>query len=245
MRSQTVRKAVGAALLLLAAFGFFVFVYRLCVYHYEYDPQYSPVDYGKFNILSYFTVQSNFACYVYFLFAGLALLGVKKAEKIGFSKVFGGLVTLYVLVAGITYTAGIPMGLTPPFKWDTAAHGFSSFIQIYYHMIIPPAALLYWLFPATEKETPRRVLPLSAVYPLVYSVFSILRGRFGAMRYVPYPFYDPAFLWGLVNKSDPVNEPVAYLMMAGLLVFGIGLFVALMAILRALGNRRVRRLEKS
>ena len=54
--SASKSKLLGTVLLILALFGFFVFIYRLCYYHYEYDPQYSPVDYGKYNILSYFTV---------------------------------------------------------------------------------------------------------------------------------------------------------------------------------------------
>ncbi len=93
-------KLVGAVLLAIALFGFAVFIYRLSYYIYEYDARYYPVDYGRFNILFFFTVQSNFFAYVYFLFAGLAILGVKKAEKIGFHSGIGTLVTLYVVAAG-------------------------------------------------------------------------------------------------------------------------------------------------
>ena len=89
--SASKSKLLGTVLLILALFGFFVFIYRLCCYHYEYDPQYSPVDYGKYNILSYFTVQSNFFAYVYFLCAALSIFGVKKAEKIGFNPYIGAL----------------------------------------------------------------------------------------------------------------------------------------------------------
>ena len=89
--SASKSKLLGTVLLILALFGFFVFIYRLCYYHYEYDPQYSPVDYGKYNILSYFTVQSNFFAYVYFLCAALSIFGVKKAEKIGFNPYIGAL----------------------------------------------------------------------------------------------------------------------------------------------------------
>ncbi|MFR2670634.1 MAG: hypothetical protein ACLS87_06225 [Acutalibacteraceae bacterium] len=156
--SASKSKLLGTVLLILALFGFFVFIYRLCCYHYEYDPQYSPVDYGKYNILSYFTVQSNFFAYVYFLCAALSIFGVKKAEKIGFNPYIGALVTVYVLVAGITYCAGIPMGLTPPFKWDTPAHSMSSFIQVYYHMIMPPAALIVWFFPVYRPCNRQKML---------------------------------------------------------------------------------------
>lgn len=234
-------KWVGAVLLLFALFGFFVFVYRLCYYAYEYDPEYSPVDYGKYNILSYFTVQSNFFCYVYFLFAALGIFGVEKAKKIGFHPAVGALVTVYVLVAGITYTAGIPLGMTPPFKWDTPAHSMSSFIQVYYHMIIPPAALILWCFPFTNQRLTKKTLVLSGIYPLVYSLFSIVRGRFSDPTYYPYPFYNPEFIWGMVSKNTPVNFVGAYLLMAVLLVFGISLFVGITALIVWVHNKKVRR----
>ena len=235
----TKNKIVGAVLLTMALFGFAVFVYRLSFYIYEYDAQYSPVDYGKFNILSYFTVQSNFFAYVYFLFAGLAIFGVKKAEKIGFSTTFGALITLYVLVAGVTYCAGIPLKLTPPFQWDTAYHRMSAVIQIYYHMIIPPAALLLWCFPFRRERLEKRCVLLSGVYPLVYSLFSLVRGRFSDPVYYPYPFYDPAFVWRAVMKERPLNLIGAYGLIALLLVFGVGLFMGLCAVLVRIHNARV------
>lgn len=171
-------KLLGTVLLILALFGFFVFIYRLCYYHYEYDPQYSPVDYGKYNILSYFTVQSNFFAYVYFLCAALSIFGVKKAEKIGFNPYIGALVTVYVLVAGITYCAGIPMGLTPPFKWDTPAHSMSSFIQVYYHMIMPPAALIVWFFPFTDRAIGKNALAVGNLSACLFDFFNGARKIF-------------------------------------------------------------------
>ena len=80
--SASKSKLLGTVLLILALFGFFVFIYRLCYYNYEYDPQYSPVDYGKYNILSYFTVQSNFFAYVYFLCAAGQTEGWRDQEKL-------------------------------------------------------------------------------------------------------------------------------------------------------------------
>ena len=235
----TKNKAVGVILLVMALFGFAVFIYRLCYYKFEYDAQYSPIDYGKFNILSYFTVQSNFFAYVYFLLAGLAILGVKKAEKIGFHSTFGALVTLYVLVAGITYCTGIPMKLTPPFQWDAAYHRMSAVIQIYYHMIMPPAALLLWFFPFRKERLTVRTVLLSGVYPLAYSVFSIIRGRFSDPTYYPYPFYDPAFVWSTVMKDRLLNLIGAYGIIAALLVIGIGSFIAFCAVLVWIHNKRI------
>lgn len=233
-------KAVGAALFILSIFGFMLIAHRLSFYVFEYDPQYSPVDYGKFNILSYFTVQSNFFAYVYLLFASLSVFGVKKTQKIGFNPTIGALVTVYVLVAGITYCAGIPMGLTPPFKWDTAVHSMSSFIQVYYHMIMPVAVLILWLFPFTDEKLTKKCLALSGIYPLVYSIFSIVRGAFSNPAYYPYPFYNPEFVWQTVLKDKPINTPAAYLIICALLAVGISLFVGITAVIMLLHNKRIK-----
>lgn len=234
-------KAVGAALFILSIFGFMLIAHRLSFYVFEYDPQYSPVDYGKFNILSYFTVQSNFFAYVYLLFASLSIFGVKKAQKIGFNPTIGALVTVYVLVAGITYCAGIPMGFTPPFKWDTSVHSMSSFIQVYYHMIMPVAVLVLWLFPFTDEKLTKKCLALSGIYPLVYSIFSIVRGAFSNPTYYPYPFYNPEFVWQTVMKDKPLNTPVAYLIICALLAVGISLFVGITAVIMLLHNKRIKK----
>ena len=233
-------KTVGVVLLLFALLGFAVFLHRLSFYVYEYSAQYSPIDYGKFNILSYFTVQSNFFAYVYFLFAALSIFGVKKAEKIGFNPVIGAFVTVYVLIAGITYCAGIPMGLTPPLKWDTAVHAMSGFIQVYYHMIMPPVAVIVWLFPFTNRKFEWKYLLLSGIYPLAYSVFSMIRGRFSNPVYYPYPFYNPEFIWNTLFAGKPINLTKAYLIICVMLVFGISLFIGITALLVLLHNKRIK-----
>lgn len=57
-------KAFGIFLMILGVFGFLIIIHRLCCYKFEYDEKFSPVDYGKFNILSFFTIQSNVFVYV-------------------------------------------------------------------------------------------------------------------------------------------------------------------------------------
>lgn len=236
-------KIIGAILMIFALFGFFVIIYRLSYYVYEYDAQYSPVDYGKYNILSYFTVQSNFFAYVYLLCASLSIFGVKKARKIGFNPAIGALVTVYILVAGITYCAGIPLGMTPPFKWDTPAHSMSSFIQVYYHMIMPPVALLLWFFPFTNSKIGRKCLICSGIYPLVYSVFSMVRGAYSDPTYYPYPFYNPNFIWELFFKDKPINLPLSYLIIMLMLAAGIAVFAGITAIIMMIHNKRIKNSE--
>ena len=237
----TKNKTVGVLLLTAALVGFAIFVYRLCCYRYEYDAEFYPVDYGRFNILSYFTVQSNFFAYMYFLFAGLAILGVKKAETIGFHSGVGTLVTLYVLVAGAVYCGGLPFGFAPPYAWDTPYHRMTVVIQIFYHMFMPLAALLLYLFPFRNEKLGWRTALLAGIYPVVYSAVSMARGALCSPAYYPYPFYDPAFVWRALFGERPVNLPAAYaIICAAVLLLGGGLFAALAGILIKIHNRRIR-----
>lgn len=237
--SDNKSKIIGTVMLVLSIFGFLIIAHRLSYYVYEYDAQYSPIDYGKYNILSYFTVQSNFFAYVYMLFAGLGLMGVKRAQKIGFSEKIGVLVTTYVVIAGITYCAGIPMGLTPPSKWDTPAHSMSAFIQIYYHMIMPVASVLLWLVPLSKRKINKNAILLSGAYPLAYSIFSMVRGAVSDPTYYPYPFYNPEFIWQTVIKDKPINLVLAYGIILVLLVVGISLFIAFTAVFALIHNKIV------
>lgn len=238
-------KALGAVLMFFGVVGMCLIAYRLCVYHFEYDPEYSPVDYGKYNIISYFTVQSNFFGYIYLILNALAIFGVEKLQKIAFSPLFGALATTYILIAGLVYCAGIPMGFTPPFKWDNAYHFMQSFIQVYYHMIMPVFIVVLWFFPSTNKKIPAKKAWLFGIYPLVYSIFSIIRGAVGAMHYYPYPFYEPSFFWDMFFSGKEMNLLPAYILMIPMLCLGIGLFIAIGLLIITIHNKRIKTYEKA
>lgn len=75
-------KLFVAAVIILGVFGFLVIAHRLSHYVFEYDPKYSPVDYGRFNILSFFTIQSNVFVYIYLIAAGIAAFGEKAPKRL-------------------------------------------------------------------------------------------------------------------------------------------------------------------
>lgn len=234
------KKLFGVLLLIFGVFGMLIIAHRLSYYVYEYDPQYSPVDYGKYNILFYFTVHSNLFGYIYLIASALAVFGNKKAQKFAYSPFVGALATTYIFIAGLVYCCGIPLGFTPPAKWDTAAHAFSSFIQVYYHMIMPPFMLILWFFPPADEKIPMKKAWLAGIYPLVYSIFSIIRGVCFPMHCYAYPFYNPQFLWETVFGDKPINYFGAFGIMAVLLVFGIMFFIAVAAIVIKIHNKRVK-----
>lgn len=238
------KKWFGIILLILGVFGVLVILHRLSYYVYEFDPKYSPIDYGRFNILSYFTVQSNiFVCF-YLLVSAFAVFGNKKAQKIAFDPMLGAMVTTYIIVTGVVYCCGIPLGFTPPFKWDNPTHGMSSFIQVYHHMIIPPIMLLLWFFPAVNKKISYKKAWLFGIYPLAYSIFSMVRGAISNPTFYPYPFYEPSFFANMLFADKDLSLFQSYLLMLPVLVFGIGIFIALGAIIILINNKLIKEINE-
>ena len=134
---------------------------------------------------------------------------------------------------------GFPLKMTEAWTFDTGWHAFISFLQIYFHIIMVIAVLLLWWFPFKNEKLGAKTVWLSGVYPLVYSIFSIIRGAYSDPTYYPYPFYNPEFIWQTFMKDKPMNLAGAYGLIAVLLVFGIGLFMIICAILVAIHNKRI------
>lgn len=238
------KKWFGIILLILGVFGILVIMHRLSYYVYEFDPKYSPIDYGRFNILSYFTVQSNiFVCF-YLLVSAFAVFGNKKAQKIAFDPMLGAMVTTYIIVTGVVYCCGIPLGFTPPFQWDNPTHGMSSFIQVYHHMIIPPIMLFLWFYPAINKKVSYKKAWLIGIYPLVYSIFSIIRGAIFSPTFYAYPFYEPDFFANMLFADKNLSLFQCYLLFIPTLIIGIGIFIALGAIIILINNKRIKEINE-
>ena len=221
------KKVLGTLLVLVGLFGFVLLVYRVAAYQFEYDAVSSPVDYGRWNFFSYFTIQSNIAGYIYLVLVGLAFCGVQKVEAAAYNPLFGAFVTTYVVMAGLVFCAGLPLGMSPAFEWDTWAHGVYSFMQIFYHMVMPVIVLVLWFLPVSQKPIPYSKSWLFYIYPFAYSVFSILRGTFGGMHYYPYPFYNAEFFDG------------SWALMIGGLVVGCLIFVAAGLLFIWIHNKRI------
>ncbi len=232
-------KKLAAFLLAVAVIGFAIIVYRVTNYVFEYDPKHSPVDYGRWNFFTYFTVQSNIIAYVYFIVTSIAIFGNKKAQRIAFHPGVQAMVTLYIIVAGLVYNCGFPLKMTPPLTFNTPYQTFITIMQCYFHMFMPAVVIILLFFPFTDEKVTKKAVFLSGVYPLLYSLFSIIRGPFTNPTYYPYPFYKTDFLWETFMKGKPFNLVGAYAIMAVLLVFGISIFIAICAVVALIHNKRV------
>jgi len=236
-------KAFGAFLVLTGAAAFALIVLRVVFYQFKFDPQYYPVDYGRFNFFSFFTVQSNLYVCFYLVTLGCAVFGTKWAQKIAFHPMVRLTVTTYILVTGMVYCGGIPMQMTPPLYWTDFYQSLLSVVQIVHHVVMPCLMLVLFLLPPTNQRIRPRALPLVGVYPLVYSLVSIVRGAVSDPQFYPYPFYRPDFFWTMFFGDRPLQPVQAYLLMLPMLLCGVGVFVLLALVLSLIHNNLCARLE--
>lgn len=236
-------KAFGAFLVFTGAAAFALIVLRVVFYQFKFDPQYYPVDYGRFNFFSFFTVQSNLYVCFYLVTLGCAVFGAKRAQKIAFHPLVRLTVTTYILVTGMVYCGGIPMNMTPPLYWTDFYQSLLSVVQIVHHVVMPSLMLVLFLLPPTKQRIRFRALPLVGVYPLVYSLVSIVRGAVSQPSFYPYPFYRPDFFWTMFFGNRPLQTVQAYLLMLPMLLCGVGVFVLLALVLSLIHNNLCARLE--
>ena len=237
----TQNKLAAVILLMMGLLGIAIIIYRIAGYQYEYNAETAPIDFGRFNVLSYFTIQSNFCACVYFIMIALSIFGNERIKRVVFHPTVGAFITLYVFVAGVTYNAGFPLHMTPALTFDTPYHIFISCMQMYFHVVMVAAVLLLWMFPFRNTKLGVKTVLASGIYPLIYSVFSMIRGACFEPTYYPYPFYNPEWIWQTFMKDKPMNLAGAYGLIAVLLVFGIGLFMVLCAVLVLIHNKRIQK----
>ena len=231
-------KAFGVLLLFMVLLGLGITVLRIVFYRFEHDPQYYAVDFGRFNFFSYFTIQSNFYVYFYLLCLAFAVFGSARAKKIAVHPMVRLTVMTYILVTGVVYCGGLPLGMSPPLTWGNFSQVLLSCAQVLNHMVMPVFIFILFLFPPTEEKIRFKKLPLVAIYPLVYSVVSIVRGALIRPAFFPYPFFRPEFFWNILCKGQALNLTMAYLIMAPFVLAGICLFPVIALGLAAIHNKR-------
>ena len=239
IRPMLKNKAFGLLMLLFALAGVAVIIMRVVCYKFEFVPGYYEVDYGRFNFFSFFTVQSNIFVSFYLFCMAFAAFGNKRAQTVAYNPLVRLMVTTYIIVTGAVYCAGIPMGMTPPLSWDNFQHAMLGTVQVFHHMIMPPFMIILFLIVPTGEKIAAKKLLLVGIYPLVYSLFSIIRGALSDPEFYPYPFYRPDFFWNIFMKGQEINTVSAYLLMLPMLIAGIGVFILLALVLRIIHNKLV------
>lgn len=131
------------------------------------------------NFFSFFTIQSNIFAVVMLMVGAFALYQAKPSKNVA---VFRGAVTLYMLITGIVFAlllSGLENVALTAVPWD----------NIVLHYIMPIVLLIDWIVDSPTKALRFRQSLIWLIYPILYVVYSLLRGP--VANWYPYPFLNP------------------------------------------------------
>lgn len=141
------------------------------------------IDRGVFapvNFFSYFTVESNIFAAVMLAVSATALITGRKYAHLD---ILRGAATLYMVTTGIVFSvllSGLDPGVLTAVPWDNTV----------LHYIMPVVLLIDWILDPPKARIPLKKALLWLIYPIVYVVYSLVRGHF--VGWYPYPFLDPS-----------------------------------------------------
>ena len=139
------------------------------------------IDRGNFvkaNFFSCFTVESNIAAV--FVLLALEFRSGTRLER--FARNLRPAVTLYMTMTGVIYAvllapASADVGLTA--QW----------VDVIVHEIGPLVVFADWVLAPPDRRPTLRDVRAWVVFPVVYVVYSLIRGPIA--HWYPYPFLDP------------------------------------------------------
>ncbi|MEK4707478.1 Pr6Pr family membrane protein [Bacillus sp. FSL R10-2780] len=131
------------------------------------------------NFFSFFTIESNILVAVILLLSSLGTATFGRSEQFG---VLRGAATVYILTTGLIYfllLRGLEESLQTAIPW----------VNTVLHYIMPLAMILDWVINPPTKAVTWKQAASWLVFPLLYVVYSLIRGPF--VNWYPYPFLDP------------------------------------------------------
>lgn len=162
------------------------------------------------NFFSFFTIQSNVAAIAVFLIGAALLLRGSGPDPHWFL-VLRTCVTTYMVVTGIVYNlllrgVQLPQGAT--LEWSNEI----------LHVAVPILILLDWLFAPGRTPVAWKTIWVVIIYPLVWVVYTMVRGPFtpnevlGEPFWYPYPFLNPNL------PGNDVQSVVFYIILIALVI---------------------------
>jgi hypothetical protein len=135
-------------------------------------------NFDKANFFSYFTVESNIAA----VFVLIALEFRAGSSLQRFAVTIRPAMTLYMTMTGVIYAvllapASADVGLTA--QW----------VDVIVHEIGPLVVFADWILAPPHRRPVVRDMAVWLVFPIVYVVYSLVRGPIA--NWYPYPFLDP------------------------------------------------------
>lgn len=168
------------------------------------------------NFLSYFTIDSNILSVVAFLIG--AVLLIRRVDDTQGWAVFRASVTAYMTVTFIVYNTllrgvNVAEGLVVPWTNEVL------------HVIGPLLIIADWVFAPGRRRLEWRVIWTIIIFPLVWSVYTMIRGPFAynaladTATWYPYPFLDPA------NSTEGYISVAFYVVLIAAIIGGVGALV--------------------
>jgi len=128
-----------------------------------------------FNVFCFFTVQSNLIVGVTSL-----LLALKPNRSSTMFRAFRLTGIVAITVTGLVYHAVLSRLLDLE-SWALVADNLL-------HTVVPVLAVVGWLMFGPRGLTSRRITWLSAIFPVAWLIFTLIRGPI--VHFYPYPFVD-------------------------------------------------------
>lgn len=137
-------------------------------------PTYNPV-----NFFSFFTIQSNIIAAVVLLWGALRDQSQPTPNRVDLIR---GAAVTYMTITGVVYgllLSDLQEQLQTTVPW----------VDVVLHRIIPLVMVFDWLVDPPDSSITFRSGLLWLIYPLLYAVYTLIRGPF--VNWYPYPFLDP------------------------------------------------------
>ncbi|ROS37267.1 MULTISPECIES: Pr6Pr family membrane protein [unclassified Curtobacterium] len=167
------------------------------------------LDLGVVNFFSYFTNLGNLIAVVVFIVGAVRLArGVPDSRTWALVRFCSVVNMVFVGLVFNTLLAGFDLG--PLYPW----------VNVVLHMLMPVAVLVDWLVLAPRVRLGWRDAWIALVFPVVYSVYSLIRGAI--VDWYPYPFYDADKVGGVGGLVLYLLALIVALAVLALVLLGIG-----------------------
>jgi hypothetical protein len=135
--------------------------------------------FSVFNFFSFFTIESNIFAALVFLWQGTDTPPHLSQTTTDFIR---GAAVLYMTITGVVYgllLAGYQQELQTTLPW----------VDTVLHRVFPLVLIVDWLIAPPRSRLALRPALLWLAYPLLFAVYSLIRGPL--VHWYPYPFLNP------------------------------------------------------
>lgn len=188
------------------------------------------------NFFAYFTVLTNTFCTAWLILYAIGRFGVPKLANFLTKPIFQGALTVYIFIVGFLYW-GVMVWFIDFYPSDL---WMFNIIDVFQHLIIPLTFVLMWLVGMTDERADKKYVPFYLVYPLIYFVFSIVRG--GIIDWYPYPFFSAPGIWETLFGDKAYNAAAAYTIVVVICAVLVVVIFVLGRVALNINNKRVDKL---